>query len=221
MYYIKNIINIINKENILLIIPIILIIIYFIVKYYLLETTLLINFNIIYLPISISITMMSILYRFDNLIFIMHTKPIYFETVTIFKPYIDLNIINSNNNTLLSETQNDIKLIKEVDIFLSNKFKNIFRHCLIIIDSIIIGIIFSWCYIHMNITIDNDILVKNIGILGGYISLCGKIHIYIGKIILSYLKSKKEITRDYEIKRRKNSFEIFEINPININSDQI
>jgi hypothetical protein len=213
-----------NKKNILLLIPIILITIYFLVKYYLLFyllSNLLIKFNKLYLPISISITMMSILYRFDNIIFIMHTKPIYFETVTIFKPYIDLNIINSNNNTLLSETQNDIKLIKEVDIYLSNKFKNIFRHCLIIIDSIIIGIIFSYCYIHMNITIDNDILVKNIGILGGYISLCGKIHIYIGKIILSYLKSKKEITRDYEIKRRKNSFEIFEINPINIKSDQI
>ena len=40
----------------------------------------------------------------------------------------------------------------------------------------------------MNITIDSDILIKNIGILGGYISLCGKFHIYVGKIILSYLK---------------------------------
>jgi len=53
------------------------------------------------------------------------------------------------------------------------------------------GILTYWIFIHIT-TDEHDYWVKNIGILGGYISICGKIHLYFGKLILFLLKRNKK-----------------------------
>lgn len=151
-----------------------------------------------YVPISVSTTTMSILHRFKNIVFMMHTKPMYVETTMIFK------------------YKKSIDSPDEIDRYLTTRFKDIFCNSLIIVDSVLMGFLTSWGIYHLNINnyvIDYDIIVKNIGMFGGYVSLCGKIHSYIGKVILFYVNKTKECIKD-GYKKRKNSMDDEDKQPI-------
>ena len=173
-----------------LIIPILLVVVYLIFPYYL--------YNAYYVAFSGMISSCAFLYRFDKLVFIMHQKPTYFEKATVFKTQIE----NVNSDMLLEEDGPEIKLIREIDTYLTKKFRKIFKHVLIIIDSFMCGILFYWIFMHFT-TDERDRWVKNIGIFGGYVSICGKAHIYIGRTILFFLKKNKDTVREKEMKRRR------------------
>jgi len=127
----------------------------------------------------------------------MHKKPTYFEKATIFKTQIEPKVYNK-----IEEDKPEIKLIREVDNYLTEKFRRLFKHVLIIIDSYMCGVLTYWIFIHFT-TDESDYWVKNIGIFGGYISVCGKAHVYMGKIILFFLKNNKSSVHENEIRKRR------------------
>lgn len=152
-------------------------------------------YNAYYVSCASMISFCALLYKFDKFIFIMHQKPTYFEKAIIFKTQIETNQTNIN------EDEPEIRLIREVDTYLTTKFIKIFKHVLIIIDSFMCGFLSYWIFMHLT-TDEKEYLIKNIGIFGGYVSLCGKAHVYIGKIILYFLKKNKEKVRVKEIQKR-------------------
>lgn len=176
------------KRDIILFIPILFIMGYFLFPEYL--------FNSYYAVCTSIFTACVILYRFDKLIFIMHQKPTYFNKATVFKTRVV-----SIENEFDDEDNPETKLIREVDTYLTLKFQRIFKHVLIIIDSFMCGILAYWVFLHFT-TDDPDYWVKNVGIFGGYISICGKAHLYIGKMVLIYLKKNKDKVHKKEMKRR-------------------
>ena len=182
-----------------IIIPILFIITYFIFSEYL--------FIGYYVACVSTITSCTFLYRFDDIVFIMHQKPTYFEKATVFKT----NIINNDIEDQYKDKP-EIKLIREVDTYLTMKFRRLFKHVLICVDSFMVGVLAYWMFLHFT-TDESEYLVKNVGIFGGYVSLCSKAHIYFGKLILVYLKTNKDKVHKKEVnKRRKLSDEFFENN---------
>jgi hypothetical protein len=155
-------------------------------------------FNEFYIIGSSILSTLAFLYYFSNVVFIMHQKPSYFETVTMFKIYK-----TQDTNKVEESIKPEMKLINDVNTYLTKKFRRLFKHVLIIVDSLMMGILSYWFYLHYEFGETDHQWVKNLGIFGGYMSICGKIHIYSGKIILYYLKTKKETFQEREIQRRR------------------
>ena len=136
-------------RNDFLIIPLLFMCGYLIFPYYF--------YNAYYTAFSGMFSSCVFLYRFDKLIFIMHQKPTYFEKATIFKTKIESSI----SDNMLEEDKPEIRLIREVDTYLTKKFTRIFKHVLIIIDSFMCGILFYWIFLHFT-TDERDYWIKNI-----------------------------------------------------------
>jgi len=136
----------------------------------------------------------AVLYRFPWIAEFMHSKPTYIETATRFK---------THTGGLHAETY-DEQLVHKVDHVLSRRFRSVFIHVIIFIDSICIGILGYWAYIHTEGR-DPDHWVKNLGFLGGYLMFFKQTHYYFGKLVLWVLKKRKKTAHAAEVRRRRSN----------------
>lgn len=136
----------------------------------------------------------AVLYRFPWVAEFMHRKPTYFETATTFK---------TQTGWIRAETY-DEQLVHQVDHVLTRRFRGVFIHVIIFVDSICMGILGFWAFIHTEGR-DPDHWVKNLGFLGGYTVFFKEIHYYSGKLVLWVLKKRKKAAHAAEVRRRRSN----------------
>ena len=136
----------------------------------------------------------ALLYRFRWVAELMHRKPTYIESATTFKT----SVYRTHAETF------DEQMVHEIDTALSRRFRSVFIHVIICIDSVCVGILGYWAYIHMEGR-DPDHWVKNLGFFGGYLMFFKQVHYYSGKLVLWLLKKKKREAHSVEVQRRRSS----------------
>jgi hypothetical protein len=136
----------------------------------------------------------AMLYRYRWIAEFMHRKPTYIESATTFK---------THTGRVQTETF-DERLVHEVDYVLTRRFRSVFIHVIIFIDSVCVGILGYWVCIHMEGK-DPDHWIKNLGFLGGYLMFFKQIHYYSGKLVLWLLKKRKKTAHAAEIRRRRSN----------------
>lgn len=152
---------------------------------------------------NIGVITAAMLYRYRWIAEFMHRKPTYIETATIFKTQTG----EKNTKTL------DEQLVHEIDHILTKRFRSVFIHGIIFIDSVCVGILGYWAYIHTEGR-DPNHWVNNLGFIGGYLMFFKQVHYYSGKFVLWSLLRRKKAAHDAEFRRRRSNSSEFTESPI-------
>lgn len=150
--------------------------------------------NELFYGVTTGLCCASMLYRFRWIPEVMHRKPTYIESATTFKT----NIVGKHSETF------DEQLVHEIDHVLTRRFRGVFIHVIIFIDSICVGILGYWAYIHTEGR-DPDHWIKNLGFIGGYLMFFKQVHYYSGKLVLWMLKNRKKTAHSIELHRRRSN----------------